>query len=89
MKTEAPQNYFSGTQYQGQNAADLKAAGFPDNQWATYKQWLEGGWQVQKGQHGTAIMVVRDVEGQTKKMVKFYKVFNIAQVAPIEEVAAA
>lgn len=88
--TEAPQNYFTGTEYQGQNAADLKAAGYPDNQWATYRQWFNNGYQVQKGQHGTSILVVRDDDDRKgKKMVKYYRVFNIAQVAPIEEEAPA
>lgn len=84
---EAAQNYFSGVAYQGQNAAQLKAAGYPDNQWATYKQWFEHGYQVQKGQHGTPIMVVRDNPDpkKDKKMVKFYRVFNIGQVKPLEE----
>jgi antirestriction protein ArdC len=83
MKTKAPQNYFSGIDYQGHNAVTLAEAGYELNQWATYKQWFEHGYQVQKGEHGQPIMVVRDDDDSDKKVIKFYKVFNIAQVKEI------
>jgi antirestriction protein ArdC len=83
----AAANYFTGTEYQGKNAAELSAKGYEQDYWATYKQWFEHGYQVQKGEHGTAIMVVRDAKDKKpgKKMVKFYRVFNIDQVQEIEE----
>lgn len=81
-------NTFTGVEYQGYNAVELSAKGYEVNEWATYKQWLEHGFQVQKGQHGVSIMVVRDDdEKDGKKLVKYYRVFNVAQVAPIEEEA--
>lgn len=81
-----PQNYFTGIEYQGHNAMSLSLAGYKDNQWATYKQWFEHGYQVQKGEHGQSIMVVTDhSDDKDKRAVKFYRVFNIAQVKEIEE----
>lgn len=87
--TRTAQNYFTGTEYQGRNAQDLNSSTrlnkHEENQWATYKQWYEGGYQVQKGEHGTSIQVVREDEKTKKTVVKWYKVFNIAQVKEIEE----
>ena len=79
-------NYFTSTEYKGHNELTLSSAKYEQNLWATYKQWLEHGYQVQKGEHGQPIMVVRDdPKGTSKKIVKYYRVFNIAQVKPIEE----
>lgn len=77
-------NYFTGTEYHGKNAVFLRMAPFKSNEWATYKQWFEGGFQVQKGQHGQRIMkIVQDDDGDT--MPKFYTVFNFEQVKRIEK----
>lgn len=83
--TKTAQNYFTGTEYQGKNAQVLNACKYEENQWATYRQWLENGYQVQKGEHGTGIQVVRDDEKTSKTVVKWYRVFNLAQVKEIEE----
>lgn len=75
-------NFFTRNEYHGQNAMDLRLAKYKSSEWATYKQWLEGGYQVQKGQHGVGIMkIVEDKEGN--KRPKFYKVFNYEQVKEI------
>lgn len=83
------QNYFTGNEYHGGNAQLLdslqRVEKYDENQWATYKQWLEGGYQVQKGEHGASIQVVRDDEKTDKKIVRWYKVFNLAQVKEVEE----
>lgn len=84
-KTRTAQNYFTGTEYQGGNAQALNACKHEENQWATYKQWFEGGYQVQKGEHGTSIQVVREDEKTGKTVVRWYKVFNIAQVKELED----
>lgn len=85
---KAPQNYFTGTEYQGGNALTLtncqRGSNYEQNQWATYKQWFENGYQVQKGEHGTSILVVKDEPDSKKVAVRYYKVFNIAQVKEIE-----
>lgn len=83
------QNYFTGGEYQGQNQADLqmtaRVKGYKSNQWATYRQWLNGGYQVQKGEKGTAIMALgKKDDDDTKVSVRYYRVFNIAQTKPVE-----
>lgn len=86
MKTA--QNYFTGNEYHGKNSAFLnleyKTKKYEENQWATYRQWADGGYQVQKGQHGTGIQVVREDEDKGKTVIKYYRVFNLAQVAPVD-----
>ncbi len=82
-------NVFSGTEYKGQNAADLALAQmtykYESDEWATYKQWLEHGYQVQKGEKGVGIMAVIDDAEKSKKAVRYFRVFNVAQVKLIEE----
>lgn len=82
------QNYFTGTEYQGKNAGFLnleaRAKKYTENQWATYKQWKENGYQVQKGEKGTPIQVVKENE-ENEKFIRYYRVFNLAQVKEIEE----
>lgn len=85
VTTKTAINVFTQTEYQGQNAVDLNLQPYEDNEWATYKQWFEHGYQVQKGQHGTGIMVVRDDDKSDKKVIRYYRVFNVAQVAPVTE----
>lgn len=87
VTTEVEQfNYFTGHKYQGVNAQDLARQGHKSNEWGTYHQWLGAGMQVQKGNHGVSIMIVKpDPEHDGKTLVKWYRVFNRDQVAPVEE----
>ena len=78
------QNYFTGVEYQGGNAQVLNSSKYKENQWATYRQWFENGYQVQKGEHGTAIRVIEDDPDTKETVVRYYRVFNIAQVKEIE-----
>ena len=76
-------NFFTRVEYSGHNATTLALSGYKSDEWATYKQWFEGGYQVQKGQHGQGILkIVEDSKGE--KRPKYYKVFNIEQVKEIE-----
>ena len=80
--TAQPINFFTRTEYSGHNALTLSQAKYKSEEWATYKQWLEGGYQVQKGEHGQGIMkIVEDKNGE--KRPKYYKVFNIEQVKEV------
>ena len=86
MKKLEQFNYFTGHKYQGTNAADLASRGYKSNEWGTYKQWLEHDFQVQKGEHGVGIMLVRpDDDNPERAVVRWYKVFNREQVAPVEQ----
>lgn len=88
-----PTNALTKKEYTGGNIAELQGAGYIDNTWATYRQWKSLGYQVQKGQKGTKIIKIVKVERKNKttgeikekRVPKTYTVFNIAQVAEIEE----
>jgi len=78
-------NYFTGYKYSGVNAQDLASKAGKSNQWGTYHQWLNAGYQVQKGEHGTSIMLVKKDDDTGKTLVRYYKLFNFMQVAPVEQ----
>ncbi len=88
-------NYVTGNTYSGQNIDALAEAGFSSEYWATYNQWMEAGFQVQKGQSGTTLMRVVEVKRKDKvtgeekkiKVPKYFNVFNQEQVAKIEVAA--
>ena len=80
-------NYFTGHKYNGTNASDLASKKYKSNQWATYHQWLNNGYQVQKGEHSTSIMLVKQDPESDKTLVRYYKVFNFEQVAPVTQEA--
>ncbi|MFA5269928.1 MAG: ArdC-like ssDNA-binding domain-containing protein, partial [Methanoregula sp.] len=89
-----PRNLFSGRAYTGLNRLILGLSSYPLPFWATYRQYLAAGLQVQFGEHGTGIIYAgRTVKTDTKtdengketesrKQIRFLKafvVFNIAQ----------
>lgn len=50
-----PFNAATGHPYHGMNTVWLGMQGYADPRWATYKQAQANGWQVRKGEKGTAI----------------------------------
>ncbi|MFZ9078829.1 MAG: ArdC-like ssDNA-binding domain-containing protein [Alphaproteobacteria bacterium] len=90
---QTPINTTTGKEYTGGNVAELLAAGFTSNEWATYKQWQGEGMQVQRGQKGTRITkmvkIICKKEHKEKLVPRYYTVFNAEQVAPAEQQAAA
>jgi antirestriction protein ArdC len=89
-----PRNLFSGRAYTGLNRLILGLSPYPLPFWATYRQYLAAGLQVQKGEHGHGIIYMgRTVktdtkidengeETENKKQIRFLKafvVFNVAQ----------
>lgn len=50
-----PYNPISGTVYRGGNVVGLMMQGFDDPRWCTYKQALEQGWQVRRGEKSTTV----------------------------------
>ena len=87
--TLAPINALTQNEYTGENRCLLLATFYPEQEWATYKQWLELGYQVQKGQKGTKIvrmMVIKSKNGGKDKTVpRHYTVFNVDQCKLIEQ----
>lgn len=85
-----PMNVISGKAYQGVNAVLLWAnvGRFPTSQYVTYKQAIDLGGHVRKGEHGFMIckvlqMISKPKEGEETgrafSSMKFYTVFNVAQ----------
>lgn len=52
---ELPYNPITEKQYRGANSLWLSMQNHSDSRWMTYKQALENGWQVRKGEKGTLI----------------------------------
>jgi antirestriction protein ArdC len=90
-----PVNRVTGAAYRGANVLSLwveaEIHGYQCNQWASFKQWLELGQCVKKGEKGTPIVYFgqhtkENSEGERTRY-RFARgawVFNIAQVAPLE-----
>jgi len=81
-----PHNAASGRTYSGVNPALLSHRACPA--WASFKQWQEKGYSVQKGEKGSIVVfwkrfVAEDKETGDKKIIpllKYYRVFNGEQV---------
>lgn len=90
-----PYNYKSGRMYNGQNILMLWCNNYNRSGWLTYKQALELGGQVRKGEHGLPILyaqsgkMVEDEEtGEMKSthpVFRVYTVFNVAQIDNLPE----
>jgi antirestriction protein ArdC len=82
-----PRNAVTGRAYSGVNVVLLWSTDYADNRWLTFKQALELGGSVRKGEHGEKIVFVTFLEREDKKtgkqvrvpMLREYSVFNVAQ----------
>lgn len=104
-----PLNPITGTVYRGINWFELMLASgggihfgvikngevYPSARWATYRQWLQAGGQVRKGEHGTGVVFYTsyekdgtDEEGkptkEERKAIRVYTVFAAEQVQGAE-----
>lgn len=80
----SPFNAKTKREYQGKNAAFLHMEGFKSPEWATFLQWKELGFKVNKGSKSCEILKVVDVDGkdgQPDKAIRTYSVFNREQVS--------
>ncbi len=97
---EMPMNPTSGKPYRGGNVIQLMMSGmkggYEDPRWLTYRQALENGWQVRKGEKGTQIEFWQfpkgkseDLEesksperdtGRDRPIYRVYTVFNAGQI---------
>jgi antirestriction protein ArdC len=92
MDALMPHNFTTGEPYSGTNVSRLvaaqHAAGYPTPEWAGYGQARKAGYQVQKGEKCTRIARVVPVKdrdtGREKRTLTYRRVFNIAQMAPID-----
>lgn len=83
-----PTNYTTEKEYTGGNIFLLLDTPFTDQRWATYKQWKNAGFQVQKGQKGVRLTKIVSIDdkktGEPKKVPRGFTVFNIDQVKEIQ-----
>ena len=78
--------------YSGSNVDALLEAGFSNPEFLTFRQALEIGRCVRKGETGIKLVRVLDVEEtdkktgeiKKKKAPKYFTVFNITQTDPVE-----
>ncbi|MCC3246426.1 ssDNA-binding domain-containing protein [Methylocystis sp. WRRC1] len=93
-----PANAINGHHYRGINVPILWHAaderGFPKNAWLTFKQALDAGGHVRKGEKGTQIVFTKrisvtddDDEARQISMLRAFTVFNVAQVEGVEALA--
>lgn len=93
-----PHNVVSGKAYRGGNAFGFMLSGYVSPCWASFKQWVELGWCVRKGEkatHGVYWTEAKNkkvggklvplAEGEKGAMIPFgFAVFNFEQVAELE-----
>ena len=95
-----PVNAVTGRPYNGVNVLILWAAaaerGYQSQEWMTYRQAQEKGWQVRKGEKGTAVVfyktIIKDGDEQddeekpeVRRIMRTFHVFNREQVDGIPE----
>lgn len=91
-----PQNLFTKRPYTGINTWLLGSLGYSQNYFLTWKQLKAVGASVKKGEKGTMIVFWKTVlqqhsknntePPQTKSVLRYYYVFNIAQIDNLPEV---
>lgn len=102
--TNSPKNLVSKKPYRGINSLLTGFAGFNSPWWVSYKQAMDLGGNVRKGEHGTLIVfwkqikvkkteaeMEKDPDGPRSKMIpllRYSHIFNISQCDGLEEVIA-
>lgn len=90
--TAPPCNLVSQKEYRGINTFMLSASGFPSRYWLTYAQAVKLGGHVKKGEHGSIVVFwnigeekINPKTGKLSKpfLLRYYKVFNLAQTEGI------
>jgi antirestriction protein ArdC len=92
--TQTPKNFVSGRGYRGINVFLLASNGYGSPYWLTYKQAMERGGHVRKGEHGTKVVFwkigtreTEDSDGDTIErksiVLRYYAVFNVEQCVGI------
>ena len=88
-----PMNLITGFPYRGVNVWLLGPKGYSNPYWLTFKQALDKGGHVKKGEKGTMIVFWKtrqiiqndsEVEAETIPLLRYYKVFNVEQCEDVE-----
>lgn len=91
---EAPKNLITKKEYRGVNVFILSAMGYTSPYWLSFKQAQELGGAVRKGEKGCPVVFWKwltktDDDGNITEekipMLRYYTVFNVAQVDGIDE----
>ena len=86
-------NLITGFPYRGVNVWLLGPKGYSNPYWLTFKQALNKGGFVKKGEKGTMIVFWKarqiiqndsEVEAETIPLLRYYKVFNVEQCEDVE-----
>ena len=93
-QTQAPRNLTSGKLYSGINVFLLLSARYQSPYWLTFKQAQERGGVVRKGEKGCPIVFWSKTEkedqetGEVKEVgfLRYYTVFNVAQIDGLKDV---
>jgi antirestriction protein ArdC len=93
---ELPCNLVTKKQYRGINLLLLHAASFESPYWLTFRQALESGGSVRRGEKSCPVVFWKQLEiedeasGEKEKipMMRFYHVFNVAQCDGLKNVPA-
>ena len=92
-KSLNPSNAASGRPYRGVNRFLLGLSNFSDNRWLTYKQAVEKGGFVKKGEHGSMVVFYKMTDEETgeevtrgdsrpenvRVILRYSTVFNVEQ----------
>lgn len=95
-QTQAPRNLISGKLYSGINTFILLSARYQSPYWLTFKQATEKGGSVRKGEKGWPVVFWKidkkqdeaTGEEKTVPILRYYTVFNVAQIDGLENVPA-
>lgn len=95
-QTQAPRNLISGKLYSGINTFILLSARYQSPYWLTFKQATEKGGSVRKGEKGYPVVFWKidkkadeeTGEEKTVPILRYYTVFNVAQIDGLENVPA-
>lgn len=90
-----PKSFASGKTYRGINAFLLMASGFDSPLWLTFNQAKERGASVRKGERGTPVIFwakdwqkkneeTGEKETVKRMVLRYYAVFNVAQIDGLE-----
>ena len=88
--TDSPKNFVSNREYRGINVFLLASLGYGSQYWLTYKQAIQLGGSVRRGEHGAKVVFwkfgkyeAEDADGQTVEktsaILRYYTVFNLEQ----------
>lgn len=90
-----PVNATTGHRYRGINVpilwGEAAAMGYPAHAWMTFKQALDNGAAVRKGERGTHVVFTKRVtvgeadDEKTVAMLRVYVVFNLAQIDGLKD----